>query len=149
MRKRFRYIKDLITFSHDKVGTIGNLSRIDPSLLGVKDANYFNKNMIHLLGTPTLPLLCFSVILTTTDNHIDGRTFGPSNEWIVKDICGVFPAMELERAIAVIGLAFKMPYFPNDSARTAFDVLHFTLDDNAFSFSSSMMKEGKLVYFPF
>src|SRR6266567_9416010 len=38
-----RYLKDLITFSHDKVGTIGNLSRIDPSLLGVKDANSFNR----------------------------------------------------------------------------------------------------------
>lgn len=56
--------------------------------------------------------------------------------------------MELERAIAVIGLAFKMPYFPADSARTAFDVLHFTMDDNAFSFSTSMMKEGTSVVFP-
>ena len=55
--------------------------------------------------------------------------------------------MELERAIAVIGLAFKMPYVPADSARTAFDVLHFTMDDNAFSFSTSMMKEGALVTF--
>ena len=147
-RKIFRYIKDLITFSHDKVGTIGNLSHIDPSLLGVKYANYFNKNMIHLLGTPSTPLLCFSVIITTTDNHIEGRVFGPSNEWIVKDIFGVLPAMELERAIAVIGLAFKMPYFPADSARTAFDVLHFTMDDNAFSFSTSMMKEGVSLVFP-
>ena len=111
-------------------------------MLGVKDANNYNKNMIHLLGTPSIPLLCFSVIITTTDNHIEGRTFGPSNEWIVKDICGVFPAMELERAIAVMGLAFKMPYVPADSARTVFDVLHFTMDDNAFSFSTSMMKEG-------
>ena len=101
--------------------------------------------MIHLHGSPSIPLLCFSVVITTIDNHIEGRTFGPSNEWIVKDICGVFPAMELERAIAVIGLAFKMPYFPADSARTAFDVLHFTMDDNAFSFSTSMMKEGMLV----
>ena len=137
---------NLITFTHDKVGTIGNLSRIDPSLLGVKDANHFNKNMIHLLGSPSLPLLCFSVVLTTTDNHLDGRIFGPNNEWIVKDINGVFPAMELERAIAVIGLAFKMPFFPADSARTAFDVLHFTMDDNAFSFSTSMMKESLLVF---
>ena len=118
-------------------------------MLGIKDANHFNKNMIHLLGTPSVPLLCFSVVITTTDNHIEGRTFGPSNEWIIKDICGVFPAMELERAIAVIGLAFKMPYFPADSARTAFDVLHFTMDDNAFSFSTSMMKEGKLLAFLF
>jgi hypothetical protein len=103
--------------------------------------------MIHLLGTPSVPLLCFSVVITTADNHTEGRTFGPSNEWIVKDIGGVFPAMELERAIAVIGLAFKMPYFPADSARTAFDVLHFTMDDNAFSFSTSMMKEGALLAF--
>jgi len=73
--------------------------------------------------------------------------FGPNNEWIVKDICGVFPAMELERAIAVIGLAYKMPYFPPDSARTPFYVLHFTMEDNTFSFSTSMMKEGKLVTF--
>jgi hypothetical protein len=101
--------------------------------------------MIHLQGSPSLPLLCFSVIVTTTDNHIEGRIFGPSNEWIVKDICGVLPAMELERAIAVIGLAFKMPYFPPDSARTVFDVLHFTMDDNAFSFSTTLMKEGVLV----
>lgn len=142
-----RYIKALITFSHDKVGTIGNLSRIDPSFLSVKDANSYNKNMIHLHGCPSIPLLCFSVIITTTDNHIEGRTFGSSKEWIIKDIGGVFPAMELERAIAVIGLAFKMPYVPADSARTVFDVLHFTMDDNAFSFSTSMMKEGALISF--
>ena len=96
-----------------------------------------------------IPLLCFSVIITTADNHIEGCTFGPSNEWIIKDIAGVFPAMELERAIAVIGLAFKMPYVPADSARTAFDVLHFTMDDNAFSFSTSMMKECMLKFFFF
>ena len=78
---------------------------------------------------------------------MEGRTFGPSNEWIVKDIGGVFPTMELERAIAVIGLAFKMPYVPADSARTTFDVLHFTMDENAFSFSTSMMKEGVFVAF--
>jgi len=35
-----------------------------------------------------------------------------------------------------------MPYVPADSARTEFDVLHFTMFDNAFSFSTSMMKEG-------
>jgi hypothetical protein len=50
--------------------------------------------MIHLLGCPSLPLLCFSVVITTADNHIEGRTFGASNEWIVKDISGVFPAMD-------------------------------------------------------
>lgn len=103
--------------------------------------------MIHVHTNPSIPLLCFSVIITTADNHIEGRTFGLSNEWIVKDIAGVFPAMELERAIAVIGLAFKMPYFPADSARTAFDVLHFTMDDNAFCFSTSPMKEGDLISF--
>ena len=53
--------------------------------------------------------------------------------------------MELERVIAVIGLTFKMPYVPDDSARTAFDVLHFTMFDNAVSFSIAMMKEGALV----
>ena len=105
--------------------------------------------MIHLHGSPSVPLLCFSVILTTSDNHVDGRTFGPGNEWIVKDIAGVLPAMELERAVAVMGLAFKMPYVPLDSARTEFDVLHFTMFDNAFSFSTSMMKEGALGAFFF
>jgi hypothetical protein len=55
--------------------------------------------------------------------------------------------MELERVIAVIGLAFKMPYVPADSARTASDILHFTMDDNVFSFSTSMMKEGALIIF--
>ena len=103
--------------------------------------------MIHVQGFPSSPLLCFSVVITTTDNHIEGRTFGLNNEWIVKDISGVLPAMELERAIAVIALAFKMPYVPADSARTAFDVLHFTMDDNAFSFSTSMMKDGVSFYF--
>jgi hypothetical protein len=112
-------------------------------LLGIKNANHFNKNMIHLHGSPSVPLLCFSVILTTIDNHIEGCTFGPGNEWIVKDI------QELERAITVIGLAFKMPYVPADSAKTEFDVLHFTMFDNAFSFSTSMMKEGALVAFFF
>jgi hypothetical protein len=67
----------------------------------------------------------------------------------VKDIHGVFPAMELERAIAAIGLAFKMPYVPVDSARTVFDILHFTMDGNAFSFSTSMMKEGAQLPFFF
>lgn len=101
--------------------------------------------MLHLHGTPSLPLLCFSVIITTTDNHDQGCTFGSNNEWIVKDICGVFLAMELEREIAVIGLMFQRPYVPADSARTVFDVLHFTMDDNAFSFATNMMKEGTLV----
>lgn len=35
-----------------------------------------------------------------------------------------------------------MPYVPADSARMEFDVLHFTMFDNAFSFSTLMMKEG-------
>ena len=142
-----RYIKSLITFDLETPGTIGNLSRIDPSLLGIKDANSFNKNMIHVQGFPPPPLLFFSVVITTTDNHIEGRTFGLNNEWIVKDISGVLPAMELERAITVIDLAFKMPYVSADSVRTAFDVLHFIMDDNAFSYSTSMMKDGVSVLF--
>jgi hypothetical protein len=103
--------------------------------------------MIHLQGTPSIPLLFFSVIITTTDNHIQGRTFGPNNEWIVKDLGGVLPAGELERAVAVIGLAFKMPYIPADSARSPSDVLHFTMENNAFTFSTSMTKEGSLSCF--
>ena len=138
------YIIQFQHFDHDKVGTIGNLLCIDPNLLAIKDANRYNKNMLHLHGTPSLPLLCFSVIITTTDNHDQGHTFGSNNEWIIKDICGVFPAMELEREIAVIGLAFQRPYIPADSARTVFDVLHFTMDDNAFIFAN-MIKEGTLV----
>ena len=55
--------------------------------------------------------------------------------------------MELERAITVIDLVFKMPYVSADSVRTAFDVLHFTMDDYAFSYSTSMMKDGVSVLF--
>lgn len=78
---------------------------------------------------------------------MEGRTFGSGNEWRVKDIGGVLLAMELERTMAVIGLAYQMPYVPPDSARTASDVLHFTMFDNAFSFSTIMMKEGAFKFF--
>ena len=83
-------------------------------MLGVKDANAFNKNMIHFNNNPSAPLLCFSLILTTDDYLDRGRTFG---EWMVKDLFGVLPAMELERMVAVIGLAYKLPYVPDNSAR--------------------------------
>ena len=72
----------------------------------------------------------------------DVKAAGISAEFwsqIVKDTAGVLPAMELEKVIAVIGIAFKLLYFPADSARTAFDVLRFTMCDNVFCFSTSIM----------
>jgi hypothetical protein len=48
--------------------------------------------------------LCLSLVLVTRDNHEHGRTFGSElKEWILKDIAGVLPAMELERFVAVLG----------------------------------------------
>lgn len=131
----YRYLTSLLTFSYDKVGVIGNLSRLDPVMLGIKDV--FNKNTIHFNNNPSVPLLCFSLILTTDDYLDRGRTFG---EWTVKDLFGVLPAMELERMVAVIGLAYKLPYVPDDSARRDNDVLHFAMSNNAFSFSTTLMK---------
>jgi hypothetical protein len=121
------------------------LSRVDPSLLGVKDANSFTKNSLYLHGITSAPLLCFSVVLITQDNHEHGRTIGSDpKEWVIKDVAGVLSTMELERFIAVLGLAYDLPFVPDDSARRVHDLLHLTMVDNAFSFATSMMlKSGE------
>ena len=142
-------MKGLIAFDYDKAGNIGNLSRIDPSLLGVKDANSYIKNALYLHGVSSAPLLCFSLILVTRDNHERGRTIrSDPKEWVLKDIVGVLPAMELERFIAVLGLAYELPYVPDDSARRENDILHFSMVDNAFCFTTSMvLKSGEHGFF--
>ena len=133
-------MKRLIAFSHDRAGNVGNLSRIDPSLLGVKDASSFTKNALYLHGVLSAPLLCFSLVLVTHDNHEHGRIIGSEpKEWVIKDIAGVLLTMELERFIAVLGLAYELPHVPDDSARREGDLLHLTMVDNAFSFTTAMM----------
>ena len=138
-------MKQLITFSHDKTGNIGNLSCIDPALLGVKDTTY-TKNVLYLHGGSD-PLLCFSLILVTGDNHNRPRTFGSEKEWVLKDIAGVLLTMELERLVSVIGLAYQLPYLPDDNACRESDLLHFSMVENAFSFTTSMMhNNGELIW---
>ena len=138
-----RYLKRLIAFSHDKTGNIANLSRIDPALLGVKDASSYTKNVLYLHGISSAPLLCFSFVLVTRDNHEHGRTLGSDpKEWVIKDVAGVLLAMELERFIAVLGLAYELPYIPDDSACREQDLLHLTMFDNAFCFTTVMMAKG-------
>ena len=56
----------------------------------------------------------------------------------MKDIVGVLSAMELERFIAVLGLAYQLPYVPDDSARREGDLLHLSMLENAFCFTTSM-----------
>jgi len=101
--------------------------------------------MLYHYGESSAPLLCFSLVLVTNDRHECGRTFGTEpKEWFVKEIAGVLLTMELERLVAVLGLAYKLPYVSNDSARQEKDLLHLTLVDNAFSFGTTMMsKNGK------
>ena len=138
-------MKQLLAFSHNKAGNIANPSRIDPTLLGVKDSNSFTKNVLHLHGNSE-PLLCFSLVLVTIDNHEHGRALGSDpKEWVIKDIAGVLLTMELERFVAVLGLAYELPYLPDDNARRERDLLHFAMVDNAFSFTTGMMhKTGKV-----
>ena len=101
------------------------MSRIDPSLLGVKDANSFAKNVLYLHGIPSAPLLCFSLVLITRDNHEHGRILGSApKEWVIKDVAGVLLTMELKHFIAVLGLAYELPYVPDDSVRRESDLLH-------------------------
>ena len=140
-------MKQLVAFSHEKAGNIANLSRIDPSLLGVKDANLYTKNSLYLYGILSAPVLCFSLVLITHDNHEHGRILGSDRkEWVIKDIAGVLLTMELERLIAVLGLAYELPYVPDDSARRELDLLHFSMIDNAFCFTTRMMqKSGELI----
>ena len=138
-------MKKLIAFSHDRAGNVANLSRIDPTLLGVKDANTFTKNALYLHGISSAPLLCFSLVLVTHDNHEHGRILGSDpKEWVIKDIAGVLPTLELERFIAVLGLAYELPYVPDDHTRREQDLLHLTMIDNAFCFTTAMMlKSGE------
>jgi hypothetical protein len=136
-------LKQLVAFSYDKAGNIANLSRIDPSLLGVKDANSFTKNALYLHGISSAPLLCFSLVLITRDNHEHGRTLGSDpKEWVIKDVAGVLLTLELEHFIAVLGIAYELPYVPDDSARREQDLLHLTMVENAFSFTTSMMPKS-------
>ena len=145
-----RYLTRLIAFDCDKAGNLGNLSRIDPSLLGIKDANTYSKNTLYLHGFST-PLLCFSLVLVTGDNHEYGRIMGSEpREWVAKDILGVLPSMELERLVAVLGLAYELPYIPEDSARREVDLLHFSMVENAFRFTTTMTgKAGEAFLFLF
>jgi hypothetical protein len=138
-------LKQLVAFRHNKAGNVGNLSRIDPYLLGIKDANSFTKNALYLHGVLSAPMLCFSLVLITRDNHEHGRMFGTEpKEWIMKDVAGVLLTMELERFIAVLGLTYELPYVPDDSAHREQDLLHFSMVDNAFSFTTGMMlKSGE------
>jgi len=138
-------LKQLISFSHDKAGNIANLSRVDPTLLGVKDTNSFAKNALYFHGISAAPLLCFSLVLVTRDCHEHGRILGSEpKEWVIKDIAGVMPTMELERFIAVLGLAYELPYVPDDNTRREQDLLHLTMADNAFCFTTAMMlKSGE------
>lgn len=56
--------------------------------------------------------------------------------------------MELERFVAVLGLAYELPYLPDDNARRERDLLHFAMVDNAFSFTTGMMnKTGEFFFF--
>jgi hypothetical protein len=141
-------LKRLIAFSYDKAGNIGNLSRIDPALLGVKDANSYTKNLLYLHGKLSEPLLCFSLVLVTGDNHEHGRALGSDpNGYIIKDIAGVLPTMELERLVSVLGLAYELPYVSDDNMRRERDLMYFSMVDNAFSFTTGMMnKVGECIW---
>ena len=50
--------------------------------------------------------------------------------------------MELEHFIAVLGLAYELPYVPDDNTRRESDLLHFSMVDNAFSFTTGMMHKA-------
>jgi len=134
-------LRRLIAFDCDKIGNLGNLSRIDPTLLATKDLGAYTKNLLHLYGQSSEPLLCFSLVVVMNDNLENGRTFAssdPKTPWVVKEIDAVLPSLELERLVAVLGLVFRLPYVPDDSARAATDLLHFTIVDGAFSFTTVM-----------
>jgi len=135
-------LKRLISFTHDKAGNIANLSRIDPAVLGVKDlsSSGYNKNFLFLHGNSQDPLLCFSLVLVTADNHQHARTLGSDpNGYVIKDVAGVLPTLELERLVSVLGLAYQLPYVPDDNLRKDTDLLYFSMVDNAFSFGTAIM----------
>ena len=54
--------------------------------------------------------------------------------------------MELERFVTVLGLAYQLPYLPDDNLRRETDLLHFAMVENAFSFTTGMMpKNGECI----
>ena len=50
--------------------------------------------------------------------------------------------MELECLVAVLGLAFELPYLPDDNSRRERDLLRFSMIENAFSFPTGMMHKA-------
>ena len=106
--------------------------------------------MLYLYGESSAPALCFSLVLVMSDNHEHGRTFGTEpKEWFVKEITGILLTMELERLIAVLGLAYKLPYVPDNNTRREQDLLHLTMIDNAFCFATTMMSKSGAFYVSF
>ena len=112
----------------------------------MKDSSTFSKNLLYFYGNSSEPLLCFSIILVTSDNHQRGRFLGTEKEWVLKDIAGVLLTMELEHFVAVLGLAYQLPYVPDDNTRRESDLLHLAMVENAFSFTTGMMhKSGECI----
>jgi hypothetical protein len=142
-------VTHLIIFDYEKVGNLGNLSRIDPALLGVKDIGKNVKDSIHLFGQSAEPLLCFSVVLVIGDNHENGLGFGSDSGWVVKSVPGVLLSMELEHLVALLGLAFRLPYVPDDSARRETDLLYVSMNKNAFNFSTVTTPAAGEVFFAY
>ena len=143
------YLVQLIGFDYDKVGNLGNLSRINPALLGIKDVRKSIKNSIYLFGQFAKPLLCFLVIMVMGDNHEDGLEFGSETGWIVKSVPGMLPSLELERLVSLLGLAFQLPYVPDDSSCRDMDILYVSMYKKAFNFSTVMIPavgEGIFAY---
>lgn len=114
----------------------------------MKDINSYSKNVLHIHDKSSEPVLCFSIVLVTSDNHLRGRSLGSDpKEWVLKDVAGVMLAMELERLVAVLGLAYDLPYVPDDNLRKQTDLLHFPMIENAFSFTTGMMaKNGECTW---
>ena len=106
------------------------------------------KNLLYLHGNTVEPLLCFSLVLVTADNHEHGRVLGSSGkEYMLKDITGVLLNMELERFVSVLGLAYELPYKPDDNLRRDKDLLYFSMVENTFSFTTGMMnKNGEHIF---
>ena len=106
--------------------------------------------MLYLYGESSAPALFFSLVLVMSDNLEQGRAFGTEpKEWFVKEITGVLLTMELERLVAVLGLAYKLPYVPNDNTRREQDLLHLAMIDNAFCFGTTMMSKSGEFYIGF
>jgi len=118
-------------------------------LLGIKDLGTYTKNLLYLHGQASEPLLCFSIVLVMNNSLEDGCTFGsdPKSQWVVKQIDAVLATVELECLVAVVGLAFRLPYVPDDSACAATDLLYFSMAGNAFSFTTVMAgKSGEQLF---